>query len=251
MTRRARFAASSRRTVRRGVVSLVLLLLLASCGGGNATNIFACTCPAVDDPVCGSDGVTYANGCNAECAGAKIAQPGYCGRDGGTCACPETSDPVCSGNGVTYENACSAMCAHQAIVHAGACTARPDGGPPRSDGGGAPSPGACTKQSCPVAWSGGPGQACVAEGCVDFSCTDAGDAGTCPPGSTYSAVRCNPGGPSRGSCVRPCTSPRHRCVDVPPSCNPARCSACFPVDVCNGAPCQTITDGIMLCGPQS
>lgn len=80
------------------------------------------TCTAIWDPVCGIDGHTYGNACEAEVAGVHIAYDGACEA---TCACPEIYAPVCGTDGVTYENDCSASCAGAGVVHVGACECAP------------------------------------------------------------------------------------------------------------------------------
>jgi hypothetical protein len=43
------------------------------------TPVVDCNCYMVYDPVCGCDGVTYGNDCQAHCAGVKSWTPGECG----------------------------------------------------------------------------------------------------------------------------------------------------------------------------
>ncbi|MFO0554789.1 MAG: Kazal-type serine protease inhibitor family protein [Polyangiaceae bacterium] len=118
-------------------------------------------CPDIYMPVCGCDGVTYGNSCEAHGAGASIAHDGGCGEPGPTCGgiaglacapgtfclysladqcgnadqmgicaaipevCPDVYSPVCGCDGVTYGNECEANGAGQSIIATGVCQAMP------------------------------------------------------------------------------------------------------------------------------
>lgn len=105
-------------------------------------------CPAIYLPVCGSNGVSYSNSCEARAAHATVSYDGECITPGGggapciadnDCAidlvcesgacrvnfCSFIYAPVCGVDGITYSNACNARSAHTAVDYEGECSMVP------------------------------------------------------------------------------------------------------------------------------
>ncbi len=114
-------------------------------------------CPDKWDPVCGCDGKTYPNDCDALMAGVGVQHPGECSKPGKACGgfpgitcawneycdwadadicggadamgvckprpttCDGSYDPVCGCNGTTYPNPCMAYGAGTDVYYKGTC----------------------------------------------------------------------------------------------------------------------------------
>ena len=94
------------------------------------------SCPTASDPVCGSDGQTYSNACEAGLQGVSIVSQGSCPAPTASPTvgdiCIRDYEPVCGDDGTTYSNACLAEVAGVSVASNGPCqeptaapTARP------------------------------------------------------------------------------------------------------------------------------
>lgn len=126
----------------RALLASSLAILAAACGGGSngppdgagtleqasREQADACTCYTVDAPVCGSDGNTYGNDCEARCAGVDVVHDGPCDTTteppvvpGEGTVCTTEWEPVCGEDGETYGNRCEAKRAGVDVAYDGEC----------------------------------------------------------------------------------------------------------------------------------
>ena len=84
------------------------------------TSLLGCRpCPKILAPVCGRDGETYSNACEAKCKETKVECDGECPCK--PCLCPKLLQPVCGLDGETYSNACKARCKGAKVECDGNC----------------------------------------------------------------------------------------------------------------------------------
>jgi hypothetical protein len=69
-------------------VALAMAIAIAVAITGCGAQTRSCVCPTVAAPVCGADGQTYGNSCEADCAGVAVAHQGACDAGAGGASGP-------------------------------------------------------------------------------------------------------------------------------------------------------------------
>ncbi|HNO77462.1 MAG TPA: Kazal-type serine protease inhibitor domain-containing protein [Phycisphaerae bacterium] len=238
---------------------------IGECDGGGVCEATLQSCPQVYDPVCGCDGQTFFNICDAASQRINVAYLGEClppscvqnsdcdphhfcskpdsecGGDG-VCVptpqnCPSVFDPVCGCDGQTYSNHCVASESGQSVASDGAC------------------PEQCRNDTeCDI------DQFCLKEGCSDEFGACAENPQSCPlvfdpvcgcDGLTYDnaciALQAGANVDWDGPCVSNCTSNL--------DCSEVVAILCFrPIGDCDapgvcrgGAPCNDALDPVCGC----
>jgi len=98
-----------------------------SMNGMNMQCDSASQCNNILNPVCGENGITYANYCRASFRRVKAVHYGECGaftqvaKPSRTCNCDNQFTQICATNGITYENKCVANCFNATMNFVGIC----------------------------------------------------------------------------------------------------------------------------------
>ena len=187
-----------------------------------------CICPLFVNAVCGDDGRTYPNACLARCAGARVANPGFCepkdaGADTGSCV-----DNIFCALGEHFDKSLC-RCVSDADAGSGARACRTDLDCP-------PVGVAC--RLCPDGVSVCPGDRCVDGRCsvtlpvcssVDTGAgpgepcgLGSGDPAELASASQAKSPRCAPG----LVCCSPCGRPGCRPACMPPCAGPGCYAGC-------------------------
>ncbi len=102
---------------------VVLVLLFIS----YVVSASSCECTHELNPICGSDGRTYFNACQATCESVTVEHSGSCAPifvpNVKACTCPKMSYPVpvCGADGKNYYDECYAKCAGTTVAYEGYC----------------------------------------------------------------------------------------------------------------------------------
>ena len=100
-------------------VIFFLLFIFESAMAQSTDEAEVIVCDDSFEPVCSSQGDTYANQCFANLDGAEIVSEGVCNDP--TLQCSLEYNPVCGIDEKTYDNACMATVAGIEIVKSGIC----------------------------------------------------------------------------------------------------------------------------------